>query len=74
MKELKRFSKYELERILESMVVIEMALKRMNLKRFEELTKNMKGLKTEVFEFYINNSFESNTKDKKVIDPDDLPF
>jgi len=67
---LKRFSKYELEQILESMVVIEMALKRMNLKRFEELTKNMKGLKTEVFEFYINND----TEEKKVIDPDDLPF
>ncbi|MDZ4726473.1 MAG: hypothetical protein SH817_09960 [Leptospira sp.] len=70
MKELERFSKYELERILESMVVLEMALERMNLKCFEELTKNMKGLKTEVFEFYINND----TEEKKVIDPDDLPF
>ena len=74
MKELKQFSQYELEKILESMVVLEMALDKMDLKRFEELTKNMKGLKTEVFEFYINNPFESNTKDKKVIDPDDLPF
>ena len=74
MKELKQFSQYRLEKILESIFVLEMALDKMDLKRFEELTKNMKGLKAEVFEFYINNSFESNTKDKKVIDPDDLPF
>ena len=74
MKELKQFSQYELEKILESIFAIEMALDKMDLKRFEELTKNIKGLRAEVFEFYINNPFESNTKEEKVIDSDDFPF